>query len=193
MKLLQILPALAILTVSFNSVKAQEAPKGFEKGKIILADGTVVSGFVKEKIRSNASVTVITEGNNKKKNYSGNDLLSAEVGADKFICIKGDFFKIINDGGLKFVQKASDASNKPIYNGNQAVFANGTEGQPGDYFIYNNGTRQLKLVTKKTITAISGECFAGCDTAIAKAKAVNNDIAEVGEAVTLYNNNCKLN
>lgn len=192
MKLLQILPALAILAVSFSSLKAQEAPKGFEKGKVVLTDGSVVSGYVKEKIRSNASVTVIGEGN-KKKNYSGNELLSAEVGEDKFICLKGDFFKIINDGGLKFVQKASDASDKPIYNGNQAVFANGTEGQPGDYFIYNNGTRQLKLVTKKTITAITGECFAGCDTAIAKAKTVTGDIAEVGEAVTLYNNNCKLN
>jgi hypothetical protein len=192
MKLLQIFPAVAILVVSFTSLKAQETPKGFDKGKVVLADGSVVSGYVKEKIRSNASVTVISESDKKKKNYSGNELLSAEIGNDKFICVKGDFFKVINDGGLRFVQKASDASGKPIYNGNQAVFANGTEGQPGDYFIYNNTTRQLKLVTKKTITTVTGECFAGCDTAIAKAKAVNGDMAEVGEAVVLYNN-CKTN
>lgn len=192
MKLFKILSAVAILAMSFTSLKAQETPKGFGKGKVILADGSVVSGFVKEKIRSNASVTVISEVNNKKKNYNGNELLSAEIGEDKFICLKGDFFKVLNDGGLKFVQKSSDASGKPIYNGNQAVFANGTEGKPGDYFIYNNGTKELKLVTKKTITTVTAESFAGCDTAIAKAKTVNGDMAEMGEAVTLYNN-CKTN
>lgn len=190
MKITQIFAAVAIVAVSFTSVKAQETPKGFDKGKVTLADGSVITGYVKEKIRGSASVIVISEGDSKKKTYSGNDLVSAEIGGEKFICHRGDFFKVINDGTLKFVQKASDASGKPIYNGNQAVFANGTEGAPGDYFIYNNGTKQLKLVTRKTITTVTNECFAGCDTAIAKAKAVNSDISEMGEAVTLYNN-CK--
>jgi hypothetical protein len=192
MKTWKILLVVAILTVSSSSLKAQETPKGFDKGKIVLSDGSVVSGYIKEKIRSNASVTVISDADKKKKVYNGNELLSAEIGIDKFICQRGDFFKVIHDGGLKFVQKASDASGKPIYNGNQAVFANGTEGEPGDFFIYNNATRQLKLVTKKTISAVTDECFAGCDTAIAKAKTVNGDMSELGEAVALYNN-CKAN
>jgi hypothetical protein len=187
MKIGKILSALAVLAVSFSSLKAQDAPKGFDKGKVVLADGSVVSGYVKEKIRSNASVTIINDTDKKKENYDGNELLAAEVGSDKFICVKGDFFKVINDGNLKFLQKSSDASNKPIYNGNQAVFANGTEGKPGDYFIYNNGTKQLKLVTKKTITAITDEYLAGCETAIAKARSAGDDMLQVGEAVTLYN------
>lgn len=190
MKIGKILPALTILALSFSAVKAQDAPKGFEKGKATLADGTIVTGFVKEKIRGNASITVINDSDNKKENYDGNELLAAEVGDDKYICIKGDFFKVVNDGNLKFVQKASDASSKPIYNGNTAVFANGTEGKPGDYFFYNDTNKQLKLVTKKTITAVADECLAGCDTAIAKAKAVNGDLSQVGEAVAIYNN-CK--
>jgi hypothetical protein len=190
MKSLTILAAVAILTVSLSSVHAQEVPKGFEKGTVTLTDGSTVSGYVKEKIRGNASVTIISETDKKKKTYDGNELLSAEIGNDKFICQKGDFFKIIHDGRLKFVQKASDASRKPIYNGNQAVFANGTEGEPGDFFIYNNNSHLLKLITRKTITAVTTECFAGCDTAIAKAKAVSGDVSELGEAVELYNN-CK--
>jgi hypothetical protein len=188
MKIGKILPALAILALSFSTVKAQDAPKGFEKGKVVLADGSVVTGFVKEKIRGNASVIVINSTDNKKENYDGSELLAAEVGDEKYICIKGDFFKVVNDGNMKFVQKSSDASSKPIYNGNQAVFANGTEGKPGDYFFYNETSKQLKLITKKTITAMADECLAGCDTAIAKAKAANEDLSQVGEAVAIYNN-----
>lgn len=188
MKIGKILPALVILAISFSTAKAQDAPKGFQKGKVVLADGSVVTGYVKEKIRGNASITVINDADKKKENYDGSQLLTAEVGEDKFVCIKGDFFKIINDGNLKFVQKSSDASGKPIYNGNQAVFANGTEGKPGDYFFYNDSSKTLKLITKKTITATVEECLAGCDTAIAKAKAINEDISQVGEAVAIYNN-----
>lgn len=187
MKIGNILPALAILAVSFSAT-AQDAPKGFEKGKVTLTDGSTISGYVKEKIKGNASVTVINDADKKKENYDGNELIAAEVGDDKFICIKGDFFRIISDGNLKFVQKSSDASGKPIYNGNQAVFANGTEGKPGDYFFYNDNSKTLKLITKKTITAAADECLAGCDTAIAKAKAVSEDISQVGEAVAIYNN-----
>ena len=44
------------------------------------------------------------------------------------------------------------------------------------------------LITRKTISAMADECLAGCDTAIAKAKAANEDLSQVGEAVAIYNN-----
>lgn len=170
---------------TFLSANAQdESPKGFSTGKIVLADGSTLSGPVKDKIRSNASVVLID--NNKKKNYDGSDLLSAEIGDQKFLCIRGDFFRVICDGEMKFLQKSSDASGKPMYNGNQAVFTNGTDGKPGDYFVYGKD-KQLKLVTRKTLTTVVADSFAGCEEAIASAKQAGDDVAKLGDAVVIYN------
>jgi len=179
---------LLVLALSILSLvaTAQEAPKGFIKGSIVLTDGNTVSGFIKEKIRSNASLTLL-DGENKKKNYDGSALQSASIGEDKFICIKGDFFKIIEDGSIKFLQKSSDASFKPVYNGNQAVFINGTEGNPGDYFLYISSSRELKHLNRKTVSTVVAESFGKCEQALAKANAINNEISKLNEAVQEFN------
>jgi len=177
---------VASLTILSLVATAQEAPKGFNKGNIVLTDGSTVSGFIKEKIRSNASLTLL-DGENKKKNYDGSSLLSATIGEDKFLCIKGDFFKVIEDGSIKFLQKSSDASSKPVYNGNQAVFINGTEGNPGDYFLYISSSRELKHLSRKTMANVVAESFGKCDQAIAKAKAADDDISKLNEAVQEFN------
>ena len=190
MKSLKILTLIALGLVGLQANAQTETPKGFTSGKVVLADNTVISGFFKEKIQSSAAVVFLTE-DKKKKTYNGSDLLSAEIGDDKYICIKGDFFKVICDGELKFVQKASDASFKPIYNGNQAVFANGTEGKPGDYFVYNQSAKQLNYITKKTVGTVVPELFSGCEEAIAKAKELDTDISRFGEAVVIYNSRKK--
>ena len=189
MKSLKIfLPFIFVLLVTSSKAQA-DIPKGFNKGTILLSDSSIVSGYFKEKIRGNASLQYVGEGN-KKKNYDGSELLTAEIGDEKYLCVRGDFFRVITEGEVRFLQKASDASSKPIYNGSQAVFANGTEGKPGDYFIYIKNGKQLKLVTRKT-AADAKQWFAGCEEAIAKAKAVNEDIAQFGEAVVIYNDRNK--
>lgn len=185
MNTLKILTLLVCTFLLNHAIGQTDAPKGFENGMIVLADGSSLSGPVKDKIHSNASVVLITD--NKKKNYDGSDLLAAEIGGQKFICLKGDFFKIISDGDLKFIQKASDASRKPMYNGNEAVFANGTEGQPGDYFVYSQADKKLKLVNKKTAEAVGPDVFAGCDEAILSAKSAGTDVSKWSEAVSIYN------
>lgn len=186
MKILKILTVIALGMATFQLNAQTETPKGFNNGKVVLADNTVISGFFKEKIQGSAAVVFLTE-DKKKKTYNGSDLLSVEIGDDKYICVRGDFFRIICDGELKFVQKASDASFKPIYNGNQAVFANGTEGKPGDYFVYDQAGKKLKYITKKNVATIVPELFSGCEEAIAKAKEINDDIPRFGEAVVVYN------
>jgi hypothetical protein len=188
MKNLKIFPAL-IISIAFLQVNAQtEIPKGFKKGAVTLADGSNVSGYIKDNIRNNASVTFITEAGEKKKNYNGSDLQSAEIEDAKFLCINGDFFRIISQGDLCFLQKSSDASGKPSYNGNEAVFSNGTEGKPNDYFIYNNRNKELKLVSKKNFDEVVAKTFAGNTAAIDKAKTANGDVARLKDAVDLYNN-----
>jgi hypothetical protein len=115
---------ITVLSLVFLQSNAQtETPKGFKKGTIVLADGSNLPGFIKDNIRNSASVIFISEMGGKKKNYDGSGLISAEIEGTKFICIKGDFFKVLSEGELNFLQKKSDASDKPTYNGNEAIFS----------------------------------------------------------------------
>lgn len=191
MRILKTTAAVVFSMILLQANAQMEVPNGFKKGAITLADGSTQQGFVKENIRKNASVmfTSTTEGS--KKNYSGSELNAAEVEGVKFICINGDFFKVISEGELSFLQKSSDASGKPAYNGSDAVFSNGTEGKPGDYFIYNNSSKDLKWVSKKNINEVAQASFAGYPAAVDKAKAVTGDLAQLKDAVDIYNNRNK--
>ncbi len=188
MKIINLL-TLSIVSLVLTQANAQpEAPKGFKKGTIVLADGSNLPGYVKDNIRSNASVVFIAETGGKKKNYNGSDLNTAQIEGTKFICIKGDFFKVLSEGELSFLQKASDASGKPTYNGNEAIFSSGTEGKLNDYFIYTTSSKQLKLVSKKNVDEVIAASFAGYTAAIDKAKTVNGDLSQLKDAVDIYNN-----
>jgi hypothetical protein len=187
MKSLKIL-AVVLLSLAVLHGKAQsDLPKGFKKGTIVLADNSSLSGFIKDNMRSNASVSFLSTAGEKKRSYTGSEINSTEIEGVKFICISGDFFKVISEGELNFLQKASDASGRPTFNGNDAVFSNGTEGKPDDYFIYNSKNKELKLVSKKNLDEVINKTFAGNTAAIDKAKAANGDVAQLKEAVDVYN------
>lgn len=178
--------AATVLSLVMLQANAQNEISSLKKGTIVLADGSSLSGTIKDNIRKSASV-VFTQDGGKKRTYDGSELSSAEIEGTKFICIKGDFFKVLCQGELSFLQKASDASGKPSYNGNEAVFSNGTEGKPNDYFIYNSASKQLQLVSKKNVEEVAATCFAGNTAAIDKAKAINGDIALLKDAVEIFN------
>ena len=184
MKILKLLSAAA-LSLLFLQTNAQEAPKGFTKGKVTLADNTIVTGFIKDNIRKDASVTLLVNG--KEKKYNGGDIAAAEIDASTYNCIKGDFFKVVCNGELTFLQKASDASSKPTTVGNEVFFLSGTEGKPGDYFIYETKSQQLKLVSRKNLNDVVTNSFAGYAPAIEKAKAAQADIAQLKDAVESFN------
>jgi len=189
MKILKTIAAVLLLNLTLLAAKAQtEVPAGFKKGTIVVADGNMISGYVKENIRKNASLSFISDIDQKRKNYDGSDLKGAEIDGVKYICIKGDFFKVLCEGELSFLQKSSDASGKPSYNGTEPIYVSGTEGKPNDYFIYNNKDRQLKLVSKKNKGEVVAASFAGCNAAIDKAKSIDNDLSQLKEAVVVYNN-----
>jgi hypothetical protein len=178
----------AILSLGLFAAQAQtEIPKGYSKGQVTLGDNTIVTGYIKENIRSKSAVTIIDASGNKKK-YEGSSLAAAEVDNTSYICIKGDFFKVLCKGDLYLLQKASDASGIPVYNGSEAMFVNGTEGKPGDHFIYNTAGKELKLVSQKTFDAVTTASLAGCTAALDKAKTANGSMDVLKDAVTLYNN-----
>ena len=181
-----------VLSLSFLVTQAQnEIPQGYTKGSLVLANGSTLSGYLKDNIRKDATVTFYNESDKKKKDYDGTDLNSVQIENVKFICIKGDFFKVVSEGELSFLQKSSDASGKTSYNGLENTLTNGTEGKPGDYFIYNGGNSQLKKISKKNVNEVAANLFAGCTTAIDKAKSANGDMAIVKDAVEIYNSRTK--
>lgn len=185
MKIFKMLSAL-VLSVTLLQASAQtDAPKGFNKGSLVLADNSTVTGYIKDNSRRDAAVILFKDG--KETTYKGSDLVSMETTAGNFICIKGDFFKVATSGELSFLQKTSDASSQATFNGTEAMFINGTEGNPGDYFIYNNSSRQLKLVSKKNLNEVIAKSFDGYTPAVEKAKTAQSDIALLKEAVEIYN------
>lgn len=182
---------MAMFSLFVLQVHAQtEIPKGFKRGAITLSGGSHLSGYIKDNMRSNAAVVFVAEGKDK-KTYGGAELLSAEIEEVKFICISGDFFKVLCQGELCFLQKSSDASGKPTYNGNEAVFSSGTEGKLNDYFIYHGKDKLLKLVSRKNVEEVAATCFAGHTAAIEKAKTINGDLSQLKDAVEIYNSESK--
>ena len=181
-----------LLSIGMYSAQAQtDIPQGYTKGSVTLSNGTTVSGFIKNNIRRNASVTVINEATKAKADYDGNDLATAQVDGNKYLTVGGDFFQVVTEGELNYIQKASDVSGKVVYNGLENVIMPGTEGKPGDYFIMNTSTRELSKVSKRNVNEAAANLFAGCTAAIEKAKAVNGDLAMVKDAVVIYNNRNK--
>ena len=170
-----------------NHAHAQ-APAGFVKGAVTLSNGTVVTGYVKESIKKNASIS-FTDATSSKQQYEGSQINGALVDTVNYLCIKGDFFKTICTGKICFLQKASNASNKASYNGTDAVFTSGTEGKIGDYFVFSNN--QLTYLTKKSVNDFISGQLASCTPAAEQAKAANGDIALLAAAITTFNKSVK--
>lgn len=182
-----ILLAVFAAWISIPALAQGTAPKGFKSGAIQLADGSLLNGFVKDNLRSSAGIVFIAENTTAKKTYTGNDLAGLQIEANHYTCVRGDFFLTLCEGELCFLQKASDASAVPSYNGNETVFASGTEGSIGDYFLYNGKTRLLTLVNRKNLATVAATCFSGHAAALDKARSAQNDLSQLREAVELFN------
>jgi hypothetical protein len=164
-------------------------PDGYKKTSIQLFNGTSLNGYTKDNMKKSASVVFIENETTKKITYDGSQINSIKIEDENFLCVGGDFFKIISDGKLTFVQKQSNAADKVSYNGSEAVFNSGTEGKIGDYFIYSNTNNKLKLINKKSIAAFIETDLAGNIAAIEKAKTIDGDLSKLKEAINIYNNN----
>jgi len=176
------------LALAMLSATAQDAiPKGFRPGNISLANGNNLSGFVKDNMRNNASIVFLQEQGGKKITYDGTQLNAIEIEGVKFICINNDFFKVLSEGDLNFLQKSSNAKGKIVYNGTEAAVASGTDGKPGDYFIYRKNNHELKLITNKNIGEVISTSFENYTAAIEKAQEANGDPSQLKAAVDIYN------
>jgi hypothetical protein len=175
---------LAATFLALTQLQAQ-APEGFTKGSVTLADGSILTGFVKDNIKKGAAILFVNSNGGDKKIYNSTEINAVLIDATNYISLKGDLFKVICTGKMSFLQKASNAAGKTIYNGSEAIILPGTEGKIGDHFSYTN--QQLTLINKKTVDAFITEQLSTCTPAMEKAKLANGDIAALAEAVTIYN------
>lgn len=176
----------ALLMLFFTPVVAQEQPAGFVNGSVTLADGSVLTGYIKDNLKKSASVQFI-DSKGSKKTYNATQVNAVRISDAGYTCISGDFFKTLSTGKMNFLQKASNGSGTLSYNGTEAVVSSGTDGKIGDYFVYMNN--QLKLLNKKNLEAFISQDLAVCTPAVEKAKAINGDIARLQEAVEIFNKN----
>jgi hypothetical protein len=184
MKIKKLFTAFILLGFTTGMYAQSNIPAGYAKATATLAKGNTVTGYAKENIKKIAAVVFMDSTGNKKV-YDGNDINTITIDTMHFICISGDFFKVLCPGKLNYLQKASNASATPAYNGAEAIFVNGTEGKIGDYFVYANN--KLQLLNKKNIDAFITTELAGCAEAIQQAKASNGDMIKIGMAVETFN------
>lgn len=169
---------------ALSNTQAQ-SPEGFTKGSVTLADGSTITGFVQDNIKKGAAVTFVDGNGGDKKLYNSTEINAVLIDATHYVSLKGDLFKVICSGKMSFLQKASNAAGKTIYNGSEAIIIPGTEGKIGDHFSYTNS--QLTLINKKTVDTFIAEQLSACIPAAEKARTINGDIAALAEAVTIYN------
>ena len=187
MKFSRNIMAITFALGSLSLTAQVAAPKGFKTATVSLANGSSMSGFVKDNMRSNASIIFLNESGGKKMTYDATQVNALNIEGVKFICINNDFFKVLSEGELNFLQKSSDAKGKVFYNGLESIVSSGTDGKPGDYFIYRNSTRELKLITNKNLNEVVSSSFQNYSAAIEKAQTANGDLSQLKAAVDVYN------
>jgi hypothetical protein len=176
----------SILCLSiFRSHAQKPIPTGFVKATITLDNGDLLAGYIKDNIRKSSSVVYVNETGENKKTYEGRDINKLAIDSAQFMCVNGDFFKVITLGKMSFLQKASNSTGKVYYNGAEPIVSNGTDGEIGDYFVFSN--KQLKLITVKNVDAFISADLMNCEMAVQKAKAINGDVTKLNEAIEAYN------
>lgn len=162
-----------------------QIPDGFTSGTVTLNTGVVMNGYIKESFKKNATISFLDSAEKNKKILSGQELSKISIGTVNYICYLGDFFKVIVEGEMSFLEKCTDASGKVSYNGSEPILSAGTEGKVGDHFLFEKN--QLTLVSKKTMASLVNEKFKASPDALTKAKTVTNNIVDLADAVSIYN------
>lgn len=179
---------LVLALLEFTPVQAQNTvPTGFTAGTITLADQSVQTGFIKEDFRKKASLSFIPQNGGKKTTYDGNQLNGIQLDTLQFICYKGDFYRVICTGGMQLLEKWSDASAKPVYIGTEAQFINGTEGKPGDLYLYVPAKHDLVWMNKKNSSDNRTRLLAGCPAALEKVQQPDANMEQLKSAVIQFN------
>jgi len=128
------------------TVQLQAPPKHFHPGRVLLSDSTLLTGYVRDYIHANATIVFLDARTGAKRSLTGAQLLAVDIDTTRWLCMKGDFFRVIATGDHWVVQKSSNASSRPAFNGAEPILVNGAEGRLNDYFLYDPAAHTLKPV-----------------------------------------------
>ena len=181
-----IVSLLVILGFAFNFVQAQ-APAGYEKGSIILANNDKADGFIKESLNAKGNISFVSASGSK-KTYTVADINGFSCKNEIFIAYSNDFYKTVAIGSkASLYQKQSNNSGKLLYNGSEAYTATTTEGGIGDYYIQLNNSDDLVYVNAKNFETVAAKLFANCSAVLADIKSKQLDYTQLSKAVEKYN------
>ena len=158
---------ISLITLQLQAQNALPGPqvstaapnKHFHPGLVLLPDSTILTGYIRDYIRANASIVYLDPHSGRKRTLTGAQIISVDIDTTRFLCLRGDFFRVVAVSKLLFLQKSSDASGKPAYNGSQPILINGTEGRVNDYFLYDPSEHKLQLVNNKTMNNVIPTAF----------------------------------
>ena len=71
---MKILKTISLLLLSFTMLNSQAQstiPQDYSKGTVLLANGTSLSGYIKDNMSKDAAVIFINNADNKKTEYDG--------------------------------------------------------------------------------------------------------------------------
>jgi hypothetical protein len=177
---------LIILGFAINLVHAQ-APTGYEKGSIVLANNSKADGFIKESLNSKGNISFVSTSGSK-KTYTVADLNGFSCKSENFIAYSNDFYKTVSIGSkASLYQKQSNNSGKLLYNGSEAYTATTTEGGIGDYYVQLNNSDDLVFVNAKNFETVASKLFANCSIVLADIKSKQLDYTQLSKAIEKYN------
>ncbi len=186
-QVIRVMLILLCAFINFTTQAQENIPPGYTKARIVLQDNTQLNVFAKENIQRSGTITTVAEAGGKKKVYSASEMLSLDMDSLHWICIQGDFFKVLSKGELYFLQKFSDVTAKPVFNGTEPMIISGTDGKRNDYFFYQPVNNQLMLIKKDNMNQLLTGAFNNCKEAIALAREGGADPVTLAKAVDIYN------
>lgn len=181
----------AALIVSMSATAQPSAnsnvPEGFRAGTLVTAEHTHLQGHIKESIKKNSEVLLITP-DGKMKKYKAAQLSEVTIDNTTFIVDGSSFYKIVSEGPkVKLLQKASAGGDRIEYNGAEPIVVSGSVGNYDDYFIQNPGEKQLNIVRRKDIRKLAEKWEKECPEIGIKTKQGGVELSDIVQLVSIYN------
>lgn len=162
-------------------------PDGFKAGTVVTAEHTYLQGHVKDNIRKNSEVLLITP-DGKMAKYNAAQLSEVTIDNTLFIVDGNAFYKLVSEGPkVKLLQKASAGGDRIEYNGTEPIAISGGVGSYDDYFIQKPGEKRLEIVRKKELKKLVETWSTECPGIAEKAKAEVVALSEIVQYINIYN------
>lgn len=161
--------ALSVLKAFLlTATTAQPIPEknsdGFNPGKLILPDNSVIAGTIKDNIRKKGELILLREG--KKTKFKANDLTSAEVEGSTYLSHNNAFYELVWQGNNLTLYRKASTSSGIQFNGTEPIVTGSSDGDVDDLFVKKNGDPSFYLLSKKNLKEVLGKICSNCTVSV---------------------------